>query len=50
MCDPECRKRFKAVELNVNSMANDLKWMRWLLRSLIVIGGAVFGVDMTGLI
>ncbi len=49
MCDEECRKRFKAIELNVNSMANDLKWMRWLIRSAIVIGGAAFGVDVTGL-
>jgi hypothetical protein len=50
MCDEECRKRFKAIELNINSMANDLKWMRWLIRSAIVIGAAAFGVDVTGMI
>lgn len=50
MCDEDCRKRFERIELNVNSMANDLKWIRWLIRSLIVIGGAAFGVDVSGLV
>lgn len=50
MCDPECRKRFKAIELNINSMANDLKWMRWLVRTAIILIGGFFGLDLTGVV
>lgn len=50
MCDPECRERFKAIELNVNSMTNDLKWMRWIVRSAIILIGVFFGVDFSGVV
>jgi len=50
MCDPECRKRFLAIELNINSIANDLKWMRWAGRTGILLVGAFFGLDVTGLV
>lgn len=50
MCDPECRKRFEAVEKEVHQIANDMKWIRWLIRTVIVIGGAAFGVDVSGLV
>lgn len=50
MCDAECRKRFEAIELSINSIANDMKWMRWIVRSGLVLGGAALGIDMTGVI
>jgi len=50
MCDPECRKRFVAIELSINSMANDLKWMRWFMRSGIVVAGAALGLDVSGVL
>jgi len=50
MCDPECRKRFEAIEISINSIANDLKWMRWIVRSAILIGAAALGVDLTGVV
>lgn len=49
MCDEECRKRFEAVELKVNQIANDMKWFRWLIRTGIIVGAAAFGVDLSGL-
>lgn len=50
MCDPECRKRFEAVELNLVSIANDLKWMRWIARTGIILVGAFFGLDLSGVV
>ena len=50
MCDPECRDRFERIELVVNAMSNDMKWIRWLIRSVLVIGAAAFGFDITGLV
>lgn len=50
MCDPECVKRFERVELKINSMSNDIKWFKWLIRSVILIVGSYFGVDMAGIV
>lgn len=50
MCDAECRKRFKAIELDINSMTNDLKWMRWIGRGVIIVIGGFFGLDLTKVI
>lgn len=50
MCDPECVKRFERIELLVVSMANDMKWLKWLVRSGIIVGAAALGVDITGVI
>ena len=50
MCDLECVKRFERVELKVNSIANDIKWFKWIIRSSIILVGLVFGVDLTELV
>ena len=50
MCDEECRKWFERIEVKVNQTANDMAWIRWLLRSVVIIGGIIFGVDVSGLV
>lgn len=50
MCDEDCRKRFERIELKVNQTANDMLWIRWLLRTAVVAGGLAFGVDLTGVV
>ena len=50
MCDEECRKRFIAIEMDINSISNDMKWMRWIVRSAIVLGAAALGIDLTGVV
>lgn len=50
MCDAECVKRFERVELKVNSIVNDIKWFKWLIRSVIIIIGSYLGIDMAGVV
>ena len=50
MCDPDCIKRFERIELLVVSMANDMRWLKWILRTALVIGGAALGIDLSGVV
>lgn len=50
MCEVECRKRFERVELKVNQMANDMLWVRWMLRTGLIAGGAILGLDVAGMV
>lgn len=50
MCDEECRKRLERVEFEISSISNDMKWIRWILRTGIVAGGLILGIDVTGMV
>ena len=49
MCDPECRKRFVVMEVQLASIATDIKWFKWLVRSITVGIAAFLGADLTGM-
>lgn len=48
MCDSECIKRFERLEIKVTQIANDMRWFKWLIRSAIVLGAAILGIDVSG--
>lgn len=50
MCDPECRKRFEAMERQLTSIVTDIKWFRWMIRTAIIGGGLFFGADLSGVV
>ena len=50
MCDDECRERFIAIEMDISSISNDMKWMRWIVRSAIALGAAALGIDLSGVV
>ena len=50
MCDPECRKRFLAMELQTIQIATDVKWIKKLVIALVLTFAGIFGIDLTGLV
>lgn len=50
MCDPECAKRFQAMELKLATITTDVKWVKYMCGAVVVIVGAVFGIDLKGMV
>lgn len=51
MCDdPECRERFRNIEGGVLKIGNDMAWIRGLFRVGAIAVGAVFGLDISGVV
>lgn len=51
MCDnPECRERFKVIELGINKISNDMTWIRGLFRVAAIVVGTALGLDVSGVV
>ena len=50
MCDPDCRKRFIKMELELATMTTDIKWIKKLMSGLILLIATFFGIDLTGVV
>ena len=50
MCDPDCRKRFVAMEVELVTIATDIKWLKKIVSIFLICLAAFFGVDLTGVV
>lgn len=50
MCDPECRKRFVAMEVELVAIATDIKWLKKIVSIFLLCLAAFLGVDLTGVV
>lgn len=48
MCDPECRKRFETMNVDIFVMTNDIVWIKRICVACVVIGMAGLGLDISG--
>lgn len=50
MCNTECLEKFNKMELDMNTIATDIKWMKGMCAICVVIFGATAGVDLGGVV
>jgi len=50
MCDPDCRKRFRDIEINIASLASDVAWVKQSLKWVLLLAAAALGVDVSGVV
>jgi len=50
MCDPECRKRFIKMELEIATITVDVKWIKKLMSGLVLLIATFFGIDLVGVV
>ena len=48
MCDVECRKRFRLIEISIASMAADINWIKKGVRVVFFVILAALGLDVSG--
>lgn len=49
MCDKECLKHLIIIETEIGVLKTDIRWLKRLIGGVFIILGALFGVDVTGL-
>lgn len=50
MCDPECRRRFHAIEIDVATIATDIRWMKRFVTGAVVVICSIYGIDVSGVV
>ena len=50
MCDPECRKRFIEIEMDIATITADINWIKKIIGATCVAMAALYGVDISGVV
>ena len=49
MCDPECRERFRSIEIEVAQIGTDIKWIKKLATVTAIVLASILGFDLSGI-